>query len=148
MKYIFPLLILSIILVSCNKEVKKKSTPVKDIPLNERPIPALPGTAGNSVVGGAHYICPKGCVGGNGSAAGACPICQTEMAHNQGFHVNNNTSTPTTPASNPATSTGDLPNANGQYHYTCTKGCTGGKGKAGTCDNCGETLEHNTAFHS
>lgn len=149
MKNIIPLLAIVILLFSCAKEVKKKSIPIKDIPLNERAIPTLPGaTSANSVIGGAHYICPKNCVGGTGTSAGKCPVCETEMTHNQGFHVTNNTtpSTPTTP--NSATSSGDLPNANGQYHYTCTKGCTGGKGGAGTCDSCGSALEHNTGFHS
>jgi len=153
MKNFIPLLILSLLLFSCNEEAKKKSTstPIQDVPLNERPIPPLPGTAAaNSVIGGAHYICPKNCINGNGPSAGACPVCQTEMAHNQGFHVGNNANaaTPASNPTNPATSTGDLPNANGQYHYTCTKGCAGGKGSAGSCDNCGEALEHNTAFHS
>ena len=126
MKKLIPFLIVSIILISCNKDVKKKSTPIKDIPLNERAIPTLPGTAANSIIGGAHYICPKSCVGGNGTAAGKCPVCETEMAHNQGFHIGKNNANATAPSLlNSATSTGDLPNANGQYHYTLLqKGCT------------------------
>ena len=151
MKNLISLFAIALVLFACNKEVKKKSTtiPAQDIPLNERAIPPLPGTsASNSVIGGAHYICPKNCINGNGPGAGACPVCQTDMAHNQGFHVgqNSNAATPASPASTPATSDG--PNANGQYHYTCSKGCAGGKGKAGPCANCGETLAHNAAFHS
>jgi hypothetical protein len=147
MKYLLPLFAL-LLLISCNSEPKKKSTPVQNIPLKERPIPPLPGSnASNSVVGGAHYICPKNCIGGTGAAAGACSVCQTEMAHNQGFHATqNNNIVPG--AQNPAAaSTGDLPNASGQYHYTCQKGCTGGKGGAGSCASCGETLAHNQAYH-
>ena len=80
MKYLIPIFAL-ILLVSCNSESKSKKAPVKLVPLTERPIPPLPGSgaaASNSVIGGAHYICPKNCVGGNGPAAGACPVCQTE----------------------------------------------------------------------
>jgi hypothetical protein len=149
MKNLHYFLTLSILLISCNTEVKKKAAPIKDIPLNERAIPPLPGKATNSVIGGAHYICPKSCVGGNGPAAGKCTICSTEMAHNQGFHVGKNNANAAPPSlPNSATSIGDVPNANGQYHYTCSKGCSGGKGKAGPCANCGETLAHNAAFHS
>lgn len=150
MKKLIPLLAIAVILFSCDKEVKKIAAPTKEVPLNERPIPALPGaSASNTVIGGAHYICPKNCVGGIGAAAGKCPVCETEMAHNQGFHIGNNDTNSATPAATtPATNTGDLPNANGQYHYTCTNGCSGGKGKAGNCDSCGSALEHNSAFHS
>lgn len=150
MKNLITLLVVAIIISSCNKEVKKTATPaVKDIPLKERPIPALPGTsASNTVIGGAHYICPKNCIGGTGTAAGNCPICQTEMAHNQGFHVGNNSNTPTPAASTTTPTSTDGPNANGQFHYTCEKGCAGGAGKSGPCSNCGEALTHNTAYHS
>ncbi len=151
MKRIIPLLAIAIVLFSCDKEVKRKASPVKDVPLKERPIPAIPGVnTSNSVIGGAHYICPKNCVGGVGAAAGKCPVCETEMAHNQGFHIgkdnNKNAMNPVT--TTPATNTNDGPNSNGQYHYTCTNGCTGGKGSAGNCDSCGNALEHNAAFHS
>jgi len=149
MKKLFALLVVVIVLFSCDNTVKKKSTPIKDIPLSERAIPNLPGAAtSNTVIGGPHYICPKNCVGGNGAAAGKCPVCESEMAHNQGFHVGPNSTT--TPQSNnitnPANSNG--PNANGQYHYTCPKGCAGGSGSSGNCNTCSTTLAHNQAYHN
>lgn len=153
MKNLIPILALTIVLFSCNKDVKKTKAPIKEVPLTERPIPPLPGAgASNSVIGGAHYICPKNCIGGTGAAAGQCPVCQSEMAHNQGFHVGPNASSTTSPLSSPNPLTiptnSDGPNANGQYHYTCSKGCAGGSGKAGNCSNCGNTLAHNAAFHN
>ena len=153
MKNLITLFAIALVLFACNKEVKKKSTsrPIQDIPLNERAIPVLPGlSTSNTVIGGAHYICPKNCIGGNGTSAGKCSVCETEMAHNQGFHTNQNTNSISVPTSPniPASTTSDGPNANGQFHYTCSNGCTGGAGKAGNCSSCGNALEHNTAYHS
>ncbi|OIQ39146.1 MAG: hypothetical protein BM563_04875 [Bacteroidetes bacterium MedPE-SWsnd-G1] len=149
MKYLLPILAV-LLLVSCKSEEKKPITPVENVPLNERPLPPLPGAGAataTNVIGGPHYICPKNCVGGNGPAAGACPVCETQMTHNQGFHTTPNTSpaTPTTP-NTPATTSG--PNANGQWHYTCSNGCAGGGDAAGNCSNCGNALAHNAAYHS
>ena len=39
-------------------------------------------------------------------------------------------------------------NAEGVWHYTCPKGCTGGAGSALPCESCGTTLAHNTAYHA
>ncbi len=39
-------------------------------------------------------------------------------------------------------------NAEGVWHYTCSKGCAGGAGAAGVCATCGGTLAHNSAYHS
>ncbi len=33
-----------------------------------------------------HYVCTKGCKGGNGQNAGNCPVCGGQMAHNKAFH--------------------------------------------------------------
>lgn len=33
-----------------------------------------------------HYVCAKGCKGGNGQNAGNCPVCGAQMAHNKAFH--------------------------------------------------------------
>ena len=38
-------------------------------------------------------------------------------------------------------------NAEGVWHYTCSKGCKGGAGAAGTCTTCGGPLAHNAAYH-
>lgn len=153
MKLVIPFLAL-FLLISCKSEEKKSTTtPIQDVPLNERPIPPLPGSNGvsaNNVIGGAHYICPKNCINGNGPSAGACPVCQTEMAHNQGFHTtpNANSASPLTPATQTTPAANNGPNANGQWHYTCSNGCAGGAGAAGNCSSCGSTLAHNQAFHS
>lgn len=56
------------------------------------------------------------------------------------------------PGTAPAVST-DAPkaeppqNAEGVWHYTCTKGCAGGAGSATACATCGGTLVHNQAYH-
>jgi len=39
-------------------------------------------------------------------------------------------------------------NAEGVWHYTCPKGCSGGGGSAAPCSQCGTTLTHNQAYHS
>lgn len=155
MKYLIPVLILFLI-VSCNSEEKKtKTTPVQDVPLNERPIPANPNGNSNAslnVVGGAHYLCPQKHPEGNSASAGTCPKCTNTLVHNQGFHATQQTtpSNNTTPINNqqsPASNTSPT-NANGVYHYTCSNGCSGGSGAAGNCVTCGNTLAHNQAYHS
>lgn len=55
----------------------------------------------------------------------------------------NDTATP--PA---AATTEPAQNAEGVWHYTCSKGCAGGAGAAGTCATCGGTLAHNAAYHA
>lgn len=150
MKKLLTLLALSIIFFSCDKDVKKKKAPEKVIPLNERPIPPNPNIKTTNVVGGTHYLCPQKHPEGNSADKGTCPKCNSVLAHNQGFHVNQNSTTPnngviTQPASTPTTSG---PNANGVFHYTCANGCIGGSGSAGNCTACGSALEHNQAFHS
>ena len=39
-------------------------------------------------------------------------------------------------------------NAGGVWHYTCSKGCSGGAGSAVNCNNCGSLLAHNQAYHA
>lgn len=153
MKKLLTLLALSIIFISCTKEEKKKTAPVEEVPLNERPIPPLQNSnAGNAlnVVGGAHYICPSKCEGGTSSAQGNCPTCGLLMAHNQGYHTAQNTSpaTPGTLNAPAAAAAATGPNANGQYHYTCSNGCAGGGDNAGKCTTCGGDLAHNQAYHN
>lgn len=38
-------------------------------------------------------------------------------------------------------------NAEGVWHYICSKGCAGGAGAAGSCATCGSPLAHNAAYH-
>jgi len=110
-----------------------------------------------------HYQCPQGCKGGEGPSKGACPVCGTEMAHNQAYHnqqPQQNTANPTittqpnssnpsiTPPPNVQTQQRPAQNAAGEYHYTCPKGCSGGAGAAGSCGQCGATLAHNQAYHN
>lgn len=38
-------------------------------------------------------------------------------------------------------------NAQGLWHYTCSKGCAGGAGSAIACATCGETLMHSQTYH-
>ncbi|XMO86315.1 hypothetical protein AAFN75_16130 [Algibacter sp. AS12] len=39
-------------------------------------------------------------------------------------------------------------NAQGVWHYACSKGCAGGAGSAVNCTNCGTLLAHNSAYHA
>ena len=55
--------------------------------------------------------------------------------------VNPPINTPNPPTAEPAQ------NADGVWHYTCSKGCAGGAGAKGNCFTCGGLLAHNTAYH-
>lgn len=120
-----------------------------------------------------HYICPNGHVGSGGPSAGNCSQCGTALTHNQAYHSQNqpainpatnsgtnpgtNASSPlfqntpgaagNTPSITPQTSS-PAQNANGVWHYTCSKGCAGGSGSKGNCANCGAELAHNQAYHN
>ena len=150
MKKLIPVFALLLFCFYSCKEEPKKAKP-KFVPISERPTPTLPySNTATGVVGGAHYICPKNCEGGTSSTQGTCPTCNSELAHNQGFH-NTSTQTPTfnnsiqtTPAAAPTSG----PNAAGQYHYTCTNGCAGGGDAVGKCSTCAGDLAHNAAFHN
>ena len=39
-------------------------------------------------------------------------------------------------------------NAQGVWHYTCSKGCAGGAGTAANCSTCGNLLVHNQSYHT
>ncbi len=120
-----------------------------------------------------HYICEK-MDGGFGDAAGLCPVCSANMAHNTAFHAQANAPSDqpkvtlqgadgnplpggatisTSPPTNGQTINATPPpaepaqNAKGVWHYTCTKGCAGGAGSAVACGKCGTTLVHNTTYH-
>lgn len=102
-----------------------------------------------------HYICPKGCPGGGGSAT-PCPKCGTLLAHNQAYHGSVGNAGNTAPAINPASKNAVAPGANqpeppqnaaGVWHYTCPNACAGGAGTAAICPKCGKQLEHNKAYH-
>lgn len=58
-----------------------------------------------------------------------------------------NTATPNVEIPNPTTPE-PAQNAEGVWHYTCSKGCAGGAGAKGNCATCGGPLAHNTAYHS
>lgn len=147
MKKLIPLLVLCLLgFYACKKEAPKKNTPTQNIPFNQRPVPTLPGA--NNVVGGAHYICPKKCEGGTSGTQGNCKVCNSILSHNQGFHATPAQTTTASPFSAPPATPQAGPNAAGQYHYTCAKGCTGGKDGPGTCNTCSGTLAHNAAFHN
>ena len=169
MKKLIPVFALFILcLYSCKEEAKKANTNSNEVPVIEKPIvtpqvettesatpqPATNNAAVTNIVGGAHYLCPKNCVGGESSAQGTCPVCSTALAHNQGFHntnplTNGPLSTPnitntTAPTATPASG----PNAAGVYHYTCANGCAGGGDALGKCASCAGDLAHNAAYHN
>ncbi len=130
------------------------------LPPGTTPAATPPAEPAQNAAGVWHYTCSNGCAGGGG-AAGPCGVCGNQLAHNQGYHANNNTPAATTPGMPAVTATPSntptppvLPkaaepaqNAAGVWHYTCTNGCAGGGGSAGTCGSCGGTLAHNQAYH-
>ncbi|MBX2926209.1 MAG: hypothetical protein KF852_00110 [Saprospiraceae bacterium] len=120
--------------------------------------PALNNTVATGAV--MHYICPKNCAGSGGDAAGTCPVCGSEYTHNDAYHnqpapppgaapAAGPLSDPASPVITPPAPTATEPaqNAAGVFHYTCSKGCAGGSGTAGTCAKCGGELAHNAAYH-
>lgn len=154
------------LIVSCGN---KKEDPATD-PLTTSTIgaqdPSATAATQTAAGTGFHYICPKNCEGGGGPAQGKCPVCGTDMVHNQAFH---NQQPQATPGSSPGTpiqvsptnETGAVTqqtaqpsappaaqNAAGVWHFTCSKGCEGGAGSAGNCAKCGNPLTHNSAFHA
>src|SRR5688572_27190456 len=90
-------------IVSCNS---KKEEPVTTDQTTLTPDPTgaalsteAPMTDGTASTSGEfHFKCPKGCEGGGASAKGKCPVCGTELEHNQAFHAQ----VTTTPGSSPA----------------------------------------------
>jgi hypothetical protein len=163
--YLFSLLVLCIALftTSCQSDESKKireearqDLPQAPVTTNTTTAPITATPTGNVP----HYQCPDRCEGGVGAAAGACPVCGKEMAHNQAFHNQQPaTANPTTPSitttpSTTTTTTTTTPNpspaqnAAGVYHYTCAKGCAGGAGSAQACAVCGAALVHNQAYHN
>lgn len=110
-----------------------------------------------------HYICPNKCAGGGSEGQGKCPVCKTDLVHNDAFHnqaqqqqpqitaqpqtnpIQLNTANPNQQPQQPQPESPQ--NAKGVWHYTCPKGCTGGGGQAVACANCGTQLEHNQKYH-
>lgn len=110
-----------------------------------------------------HFKCTKAGCTGTGEAQGKCPICGSDLAHNAAFHNQATGSSPTNPVTidpatgqattTPSAATNQAPppaqNAQGLYHFACTKaGCKGGAGAAGKCPVCGSELAHNPAYHN
>ena len=146
MKYskILPIIlfITAIFLYACNNNTK--AAPQKAIP----PAPALTLEPPQNASGIWHYTCIKRCAGGSGTA-GNCNTCGNTLVHNSAYHANSAPSTApyaNAPYANPPAAPAGK-NINGIWHYTCGKGCAGGSGSAGTCSTCGDTLNHNAAYH-
>ncbi len=108
-----------------------------------------------------HYICPNECEGSGGDSQGNCPVCGTEYVHNQEFHNQGNQNQNQQSQNQMNVEGGDqlqdlqkqqqastpAQNEDGEYHYICSAGCSGGSGSQGTCSECGAELTHNTAYH-
>lgn len=112
------------------------------------PPPAATPEPAQNAEGVWHYTCPNGCEGGAG-AAGPCPKCGAQLAHNQAYHASNTETTPPVQLQNnqPTPTPEPAQNAAGVWHYTCPNGCEGGGGAAGPCPKCGAQLAHNQAYH-
>ncbi len=158
---LFVIVLLISLTISCNNTNKDsvrddaRST-LRDLPPGSvTPPPANPNALSTSGTV-PHYICPNNCQGSGGAAAGTCPVCGSEYEHNQAYH---NQAATSSPSINPSINLGDqtptisttpepAQNAAGVWHYTCTAGCAGGAGAAGKCATCGGDLAHNTAYHN
>ena len=148
--------------VACKDKKDETTTEGDTVTLPEGTVATDPAITGTPVtVGGTepHYKCTKeGCTG-KGDAAGKCPVCSTDLVHNQAFHAQaagapgsspNNPVQVTPSGGSAATATPTPPaaqNAKGEYHYTCAKGHPGAA-TAGNCAKCGEPLTHNQAYHN
>lgn len=115
-----------------------------------------------------HYVCEDLCEGGASNDAGSCPVCGKTLAHNQGFHAQDQNNSPQINQSDLPAGLQDLTNnssvspmvttppptqeppqnAQGVWHYTCSNGCSGGAGSPIACSSCGTTLAHNAAYHN
>lgn len=160
---LFALVITFISVIACkdNKGDAATETPATTAPEGAMAQdPSATSTAASGSTEG-HYKCTKAGCTGTGDAQGKCPICGSDLAHNQAFHsqATGAQSTPgSTPANavqvNPAEGTTATPpppaaqNEKGVYHYTCPKGDPGGAATAGNCSKCGEALTHNPAYHT
>jgi hypothetical protein len=155
--------------IACGEEKRERPDVVKDIPSSSADQSAQnqnPGNAStdlntntNSNPSGdvQHYICPNDCEGSGGPAQGSCPVCGTAYVHNQAFH-NQGNQTPQNQINlegqdqlqnlQQSQQNNAPAQKNGEYHYVCSAGCSGGSGSAGTCSQCGASLEHNTAYHN
>ena len=65
----------------------------------------------------------------------------------ESLEVSDSPNLPNAATPNPATPEPPQ-NAEGVWHYTCSKGCAGGAGAAGNCATCGGPLAHNSAYHA
>ena len=81
-----------VMVISCNDKKEDPATEQTTLTPDGTSMtldPAMGATASTSTE--AHFKCPKNCEGGTGDAKGPCPVCGTEMAHNQAFHAAQNT---------------------------------------------------------
>lgn len=142
MKKLIPIFALLLVcFYSCKKEVKK--TPIQ----SQQPIPNSSNLV-TSVIGGAHFICPNKCKGGTSDTEGVCATCKTTLSHNVAFHMSAPVNTNNASPFNSAPASVATPNAAGQYHYACAKGCAGGSDTIGKCKTCSGELAHNDAYHN
>ena len=144
------LVLLTSLALACSNNQKKPVTPQQPAP--GTPTVATPPmnspNAAPAVAGGAqHYTCPNNCAGSGGATAGTCPTCGTAYVHNAAFHNQGGDAGAQSPTIQMPQQESPAQNAAGVYHYTCSNGCAGGSGTAGTCAQCGGTLAHNQAYH-
>ncbi|MFL1013632.1 hypothetical protein [Flavisericum labens] len=150
MKYFNLFTVLFLVLVlSCNKSSKSAKQEVqKSVQVENTPTAPVPSTSPvetqNSTGQVFHYTCLKGCSGGANTAVN-CKTCGNLLTHNAAYH-NKPSSAPFAGPYNNAPNN-PTSKASGVMHYICSNGCAGGSGSAGTCNTCGATLTHNTAYH-
>jgi hypothetical protein len=164
---LFALFGLLITVVACDsKKGEQTATDETTVSPDQNAMAADPTAVASTSTGTEpHYKCPNNCEGGVGTVKGKCPICGTDMAHNQAFHAQAPAEPGSSPQSpitinptnapnpnSPVTTQQTLPvepaqNAKGVWHFACSKNCGGGAGAAGNCPKCGSPLAHNAAYH-
>jgi hypothetical protein len=160
--FLFLALFAAALTTTACKDNKDSGTTEEQTTSPEGTMTTDPGAAATAATpaGGteAHYKCTKAGCTGTGAQQGKCPICGSDLAHNQAFHAQAGAAgtSPANPVQiDPATGkptaagTPTPPaaqNAKGEYHYTCAAGHPGAA-TAGNCAKCGQPLTHNQAYH-
>jgi hypothetical protein len=160
----------TIALISCNSKKEDSTTQEQTTVSPEGTMtqdPTLSASPTASTGTEPHYKCTTAGCTGSGTAQGKCPVCGSDLVHNQAFHnqapgaagsnpanpvqVTPNSGSPTLldPATGKPTTPTPPPakNAKGEFHYKCPNGHDGGA-TAGNCATCGTALVHNQAYHN
>ncbi|MBR9920697.1 MAG: hypothetical protein GYB31_07635 [Bacteroidetes bacterium] len=152
MKYFLTILCAGLFFMSCNNESSSESS-TQDGATTPATTTTSPASTDGKVW---HYTCPNNCANSGSDTQGSCPVCNSQLAHNQAWHnqggnqpqlPQNDQASPVIQQTPPTAQPEPAQNAAGVWHYVCGNGCAGGAGAAGTCSSCGGALTHNSLYH-